>query len=101
MNKKPDRITAMQQIMTQVKATFPLTEPDTFVCGPEGNCQGCPKKLLELVDSEISYWEAAIEHGNTPLLGDISRFAKLCKNVKRGLDRNGVIEKYRQYKQPE
>ncbi|ARD20888.1 MULTISPECIES: hypothetical protein [Shewanella] len=101
MNKKPDRITAMQQIMTQVKATFPLTEPDTFVCGPEGNCQGCPKKLLELVDSEISYWEAAIEHGNTPQLGDISRFAKLCKNVKRGLDRNGVIEKYRQYKQPE
>ncbi|MCC4833752.1 hypothetical protein LMH66_14005 [Shewanella sp. 10N.7] len=98
MSQKPDRITAMQQIISQVKAEFPLQEPETFVCGPEGQCQGCPKKLIELVDSEISYWEAAIANNEIPQLGDISRFAKLCKNVKRGLDRNGVIEKYRQYK---
>ncbi|WP_285163389.1 hypothetical protein [Shewanella goraebulensis] len=98
---KPDRTTAMQNIISQVKSEFPLTEPETFVFGPEGSCQGCPKKLLELVDSEISYWEAAINNGDTPQLGEISRFGKLCKNVKRGLDRNGVIDKYRDYLQKE
>lgn len=86
----------MLQIIEQVKQELPLHEPETFVCGPEGSCIGCPKKLLELVDSELSYWEATIAQGEIPQLGDISRFAKLCKNVRRGLVRNGVIEKYRQ-----
>jgi hypothetical protein len=46
--------------------------------------------LLDIVDSEISYWEAAIAQGVMPSLGDISRFGKLCKNVSRGLNRNNI-----------
>ncbi len=57
MSKKPDRITAMRNIIEQVKMEFPLYEEDTFVCGTENNYIGCPKKLMELVDSELSYWE--------------------------------------------
>ncbi|MEZ9596258.1 hypothetical protein AB4298_16615 [Shewanella sp. 10N.261.52.F9] len=96
--KKPDRATAMMQIIEQVKQEFPLYESETFVCGPDGNCLGCPKKLLELVDTELSYWESAIANGNVPQFDDIRRFGKLCSNVKRGLNRNGVLEKYQQIK---
>ncbi len=97
-DKKPDRVTAMLQIIEQVKQELPLYESDTFVCGPDGSCVGCPKKLLELVDGELSYWESAIAKGNTPQFDDIRRFGKLCTNVKRGLARNGVLEKYQQLK---
>ncbi|MCL1048120.1 hypothetical protein L2755_00555 [Shewanella abyssi] len=91
MAPKPDRITAMQNIIEQVKRELPLKDPETFVCGPVGSCIGCPKKLLELVDSELCYWESAIANGETPQLGDISRFAKLCNNVRRGLIRNDAL----------
>ncbi|MGY3953825.1 hypothetical protein [Aeromonas salmonicida] len=30
MSRKPDRITAMQQIIDAVKQEFPLYQPDTF-----------------------------------------------------------------------
>jgi len=91
MNRKPDRKTAMMQIIERVRADFPLDAPETQICGT--TCVGCPKKLLELVDSEMMYWESNIEGGEAPNLGEISRFAKLCKNVRRGLIRNGLMEK--------
>ncbi|WED28604.1 hypothetical protein L3V77_21905 [Vibrio sp. DW001] len=91
MNKKPDRCTAMLELIQQVKDTLPLYEPDTFTCGTKSNCTGCPKKLLELVDSELTYWESAISRGITPHFDDIRQFGKLCKNVRRGLVRNNLI----------
>ncbi|EOC1853717.1 hypothetical protein [Vibrio parahaemolyticus] len=91
MSAKPDRITAMQRIIDQTKRELPLYESDTFVCGTEGNCIGCPKKLMELVDSELSYWEHTISRGINPNFDDIRRFGKLCTNVKRGLVRNNIL----------
>ncbi|WP_351075553.1 hypothetical protein [Shewanella sp. CAL98-MNA-CIBAN-0140] len=90
MTHKPDRITAMKQLIAQVKQTFPLDSPDLFRCGSANSCVGCPKKLLDLIDSEVTYWEAAIAQGVMPSLGDISRFGKLCQNVGRGLTRNHI-----------
>ncbi|EOD81413.1 hypothetical protein D515_04315 [Grimontia indica] len=81
----------MKQIIEQVKQELPLYESDTFVCGPEGNCIGCPKKLLEMVDSELSYWESAMSRGITPQFDEIRRFGKMCNNVRRGLVRNNII----------
>ncbi|CZF85738.1 MULTISPECIES: hypothetical protein [Grimontia] len=91
MAKKPTRMDAMKQIIEQVKQELPLYESDTFVCGPEGNCIGCPKKLLEIVDSELSYWESAMSRGITPQFDEIRRFGKMCNNVRRGLVRNNII----------
>jgi len=34
MSNKPDRLTAMQQIIDAVQQEFPLYQQDTFVCGP-------------------------------------------------------------------
>jgi len=91
MQKKPDRITAMRQIIEQVKQEFPLYDPKTFSCGPDNSCIGCPKKLMELVDDELSYWEHTINRGISPGFDELNRFGKLCKNVRRGLVRNKLI----------
>ncbi len=92
MSRKPDRTSALRMIIEQVKLELPLYEEDTFVCGPDNTCIGCPKKLLELVDTEVTYWESAISRGVTPNFDEIRRFGKLCTNVKRGLIRNNRLE---------
>lgn len=91
MSIKPNRTLAMKLIIDQAKRELPLYEPDTFVCGIEGKCIGCPKKLMELVESELSYWEHTISRGIAPNFDDIRRFGKLCTNVKRGLVRNNIL----------
>lgn len=91
MNKKPDRITAMQNIINAVTDEFPLYQEDTFVCGPDNTCEGCPKKLMEIVDSELSYWQHEINCKVVPTFNEISRFGKLCKNVRRALVRNNRV----------
>ncbi|NOI28747.1 hypothetical protein [Vibrio coralliilyticus] len=91
MTKKPDRMSAMLSIIQQVKQELPLYAPETFVCGSKGNCVGCPKKLLELVDSELTYWESVMERGITPQFDEIRRFGKMCNGVRRGLQRNGLV----------
>jgi hypothetical protein len=88
---KPDRVTAMLQIISQVKAEFPLYEPRTFICGANTDCSGCPKKLLEMVDSEICYWESAIKRGVVPKFDEIRRFGKMCLSVRRALLRNNLL----------
>lgn len=90
---KPDRMTAMATIIEQVKSTLPLYESETFICGSKGSCTGCPKKLLEMVDSELTYWESAMIRGITPQFDEIRRFGKMCTSVKRALQRNGLLEK--------
>ena len=90
MNKKPDRITAMKKLITEVRADFPFTVPEANLCGT--SCIGCPKKLLEIVDTELCDWENRLENNITPNLGEIARLAKLCKNVRRGLKRNGLVD---------
>ena len=79
----------MLNIINLVKDDFPFEDPSVQICGD--TCVGCPKKLLELVESEIMHWEYVIEQDELPNLTEISRFAKLCKNVRRGLVRNGIL----------
>ncbi|WP_117233917.1 hypothetical protein [Vibrio maerlii] len=92
MSRKPDRSSALKMIIEQVKLELPLYEEDTFVCGPDNTCIGCPKKLLELVDTEVTYWESALSRGIVPDFDEIRRFGKLCTNVRRGLVRNNWID---------
>ncbi len=91
MSRKPDRMTAMQQIIDAVKAEFPLYQPDTFKCGPDNTCIGCPKKLMELVDTDLCYWQYQIDRGIPPNFDELNRFGKMCKNIRRALVRNGRI----------
>ncbi|WP_286261772.1 hypothetical protein [Thalassotalea atypica] len=89
-HKKPSTDVAMQTLILQVRAEFPFSLPEAQICA--GKCVGCPKKLLEIADTELSDWESKLAHGETPLLGDITRLGKLCKNIRRGLVRNELIQ---------
>ena len=73
---KPDRSAAMKMLIAQVLQAFPLDNPELAVCGSGKTCEGCPKKLLEIVDSEIRYWQSELDHGETPTFGDIEKFAQ-------------------------
>ncbi|MEZ9599035.1 hypothetical protein AB4232_09515 [Vibrio sp. 10N.286.46.A8] len=92
-SKKPDLNSAMLNLIEEVKNELPLYESETFICGPKGNCSGCSKKLLEMVDSELMYWEHSISIGQGPNFEELRRFGKLCSSVRRGLERNGLVEK--------
>ncbi|KGJ87913.1 hypothetical protein [Thalassotalea sp. ND16A] len=89
MDKKPDCTSAMLNLIASVRNDFPFNVSEANICGI--SCIGCPKKLLELVDTELCEWEQKINHGDVPKLGEISRLGKLCKNVRRGLKRNGLV----------
>ncbi|TEW54866.1 hypothetical protein E2R68_06760 [Psychromonas sp. RZ22] len=91
MDRKPNRVTAMQQIIDAVQLEFPIYQEDTFKCGPDNTCTGCPKKLMELVDTELTYWQHEINTGCTPTFDDIAKFGKMCKNIRRSLVRNNRI----------
>ncbi len=88
MNRKPDRITAMQQIIDAVKQEFPLYQLDTFKCGPDNTCIGCPKKLM---DTDLCYWQYQINRGIPPSFDGLNRFGKMCKNIRRALVKNGRL----------
>ncbi len=49
---KPDRKTVMQDIIDQVIRDFPLDAPEASICSD--TCVGCPRKLIEMVESETS-----------------------------------------------
>ncbi|WP_163932438.1 hypothetical protein [Paraferrimonas sp. SM1919] len=88
MSTKPNLQLATLNLISEVEAALPLYESDTFVCGPTNTCIGCPKKLLELVESELSYWKSAIKRERSPNFEEFRKLVKLCKNVHRGLKRN-------------
>ncbi|WP_279348327.1 hypothetical protein [Vibrio qingdaonensis] len=90
--RKPNLAEATKTLITQVKAELPLYDESTFKCGPDNSCIGCPKKLLELVETEVSYWESALDRGITPNFEELRRFGKLCHSVRRGLMRNGLVK---------
>ncbi len=90
MSRKPDCISAMKNLIAEVRNDFPFNVPDANICGI--SCVGCPKKLLEIVDTELCEWEVKLDENIAPKLGEISRLGKLCKNVRRGLKRNGLVD---------
>jgi len=89
MRQKPDCTSAMKNLIIEVRNDFPFNVPEANICGI--SCIGCPKKLLEIVDTELCEWEAKLSNGVVPKLGEISRLGKLCKNVRRGLKRNDLV----------
>lgn len=50
---KPNTQIAMQTLINQIKETIPLNLEEAQLC--QGQCLGCSKKMLEMLDAEISY----------------------------------------------
>jgi len=47
--------------------------------------------MLELVDSELCFWESALKQGRIPKFDELRRFGKLCQSVHRNLVRNKIL----------
>jgi len=86
---KPAPITAMENLIGQIKAAMPFGMPEAELCS--GECIGCPKKLLEYLDTEVEYWESKLTDGEQPTLGDISRLAKCSKKIYAALGKNKLV----------
>ncbi len=80
----------MFNIIQQVRATFPLTMTEQELCTK--TCSyGCPKKLLEYIDMEITDWEQRLENGEIPNFGDIQKLSKTSENIYRVLKKNNIV----------
>ncbi|WP_252178875.1 hypothetical protein [Endozoicomonas sp. 4G] len=86
---KPNTQTAMQELILQVREAIPFDMPEAEIC--TGKCVGCPKKLLEFLDQELTDWESRLEDEEAPRLGDLSRLAKTSKKVHKALAKNGLV----------
>ncbi|KFZ36709.1 hypothetical protein HR45_14725 [Shewanella mangrovi] len=85
---KPNTTQAMHYLIAEIEQQIPLNISDANMCG--GKCQGCPKKMLEMLDSELSYWKYA-DQSIVPSLADLNRLAKLAKRTHRVFSKNGLI----------
>lgn len=88
MPKKPSAQIAMQQLIQQVRTALPFDQPASFLC--QKHCIGCPKKLMEFLESEISSWETALDQGETPTLGDIEQLARTSRKIHTVMVKNGL-----------
>ena len=87
---KPDTTTAMKNMIDDVRSAMPFGADDAQLC--TDSCQGCSKKLLEFLETELDDWEHKLHEGIQPNFGDIHRMGKICKKVYVVLKKNGLIE---------
>ena len=87
---KPDRQTAMYNLIRQVRLLFPFEAPEAQICG--GGCNGCSLKLLEYLDMELEQWQSRLDEGYCPDFGEISRLTVICKKIHRVLKKNALID---------
>ena len=86
---KPDTTTAMQQLIGQIRATFPFDRDEAQVCA--GPCHGCSLKLLGFLESELDGWEARIADGERVGLAELSHLIRTSRKVARALRRSGLM----------
>ncbi len=79
----------MADLIGQIKEAIPFDVPEADMCS--GDCIGCPKKLLEFLDTEIEFCEFKLADGEQPSLGEIDRLAKCSKKIYKALEKNKLV----------
>ncbi|WP_061783174.1 hypothetical protein [Shewanella putrefaciens] len=83
---KPNTQIAMQTLINQIKETIPLNLEEAQLC--QGQCLGCSKKMLEMLDAEISYWQFSEV---TPNLKDLKNLENIGRRTYKILKRNQLL----------
>ncbi|MBW3532376.1 hypothetical protein [Shewanella sp. NKUCC06_TVS] len=83
---KPNTQIAMQTLINQIKETIPLNLEEAQLC--QGQCLGCSKKKLEMLDAEISYWQFSEV---TPSLKDLKNLENIGRRTYKILKRNQLL----------
>ena len=87
---KPDAPQAMQQLIDEVRLTFPFGLPRAQVCGDE--CRGCSIKLLGFLESELDSWEGRLAAGERPGFAELSQLIRVTRKVGRVLENAGLMQ---------
>jgi hypothetical protein len=90
IDMKPRTPVVMSNIIRQVRAAFPFEMTEQELCA-ETCSYGCPKKLLEYIDMELTDWEQRLVKGEIPSFGDIQKLTKTSKNIYRVLKKNNIV----------
>lgn len=83
---KPNTQIAMQTLINKIKKTIPLNLEEAQLC--QGQCLGCSKKMLEMLDAEISYWQFSEV---TPSLKDLKNLENIGRRTYKILKRNQLL----------
>ena len=86
---KPPTKTAMANLINEAREKIPFNLSFDGYC--VGECDRCPQKLLELLDTELAVWESRLKQGVIPNLGDVHAVAKNCKEVYAILQNHGFL----------
>ena len=89
MTTKPKTPDAMLQLIDQVRTAIPFTISEAELCF--GTCHGCPKKLIEYLDTELTDWTDRLDNNEIPLLGDVDRLGRTSKKIYKVLQKNQVV----------
>lgn len=79
----------MMQLIIEVRSAIPFDKPEAELC--VGSCHGCPKKLIEYLDTELTDWSERLGRSEDPLLGDVDRLGRAAKKIYKVLQKNKVI----------
>ena len=79
----------MQLLIDEIRQTLPFTLDQAQLC--QGPCQGCSKKLLEYLDTELAEREFALQRGIIPTFGDLKKLARTSHRIRKILVNNGII----------
>lgn len=86
---KPKTDVVMINIIQQIRETFPFNLSEEELCAD--TCSyGCPKKLLEYIQTEIAQWEQRLETGEMPNFRDIQKLSKTGMMIYRVLEKNNL-----------
>ncbi|MCL1091330.1 hypothetical protein L2744_17305 [Shewanella profunda] len=83
---KPNTQIAMQTLINKIKTTIPLNLEEAQLC--QGQCLGCSKKMLEMLDAEISYWQFS---NVMPSLKDLKNIENIALRTYKILKRNNLL----------
>ncbi|CAB0151484.1 hypothetical protein PSI9734_01871 [Pseudidiomarina piscicola] len=88
--RKPNTIQAMQQLLDTIRATIPFGLKEADMC--QGICRGCSKKMMEMLDSEVSQWQVDLDNETViPTFSDLAFMEKLARRTHKVMQRNNLI----------
>ncbi len=90
MSRKPDTKTAMYQLLKVIREHIPFGLKEADMC--QGICRGCSKKMMEMLDAEVSQWQADLDNDLAdPTLADLAFMEKLARRTEKILRRNSLM----------
>jgi len=91
MRKKPNTKTAMYQLLEVIQEHIPFGLKEADMC--QGICRGCSKKMMEMLDAEVSQWRADLDNQLAePTLADLVFMEKLARRTEKVLRRNHLVD---------